>query len=60
MDKQKVNGIWEVRTKNDDKMILRFRAYKQRDINLQLKKAEIGLKIPADNLVAVFIAEWLD
>ena len=41
-------------------MILRFRAYKQRDINLQLKKAEIGLKIPADNLVAVFIAEWLD
>jgi hypothetical protein len=60
MDKQKVNGVWEIRTKNDDKMILRFRAYKQRDINLQLKKAEIGLKIPADNLVAVFIAEWLD
>jgi len=60
MDKQKVNGVWEIRTKNDDKMILRFRAYKQRDINLQLKKAEIGLKIPADNLIAVFIAEWLD
>jgi hypothetical protein len=60
MDKQKVNGVWEIRTKNDDKMILRFRAYKQRDINLQLKKAEIGLKIPADNLVAVFVAEWLD
>ena len=60
MDKQKVNGVWEIRTKNDDKMILRFRAYKQRDINLQLKKAEIGLKIPADNLIAVFVAEWLD
>jgi len=60
MDKQKVNGVWEIRTKNDDKMILRFRAYKQRDINLQLKKAEIGVKIPADTLVAVFIAEWLD
>lgn len=60
MEKKKVNGVWEIRTKNDDKMILRFRAFKQRDINLQLKKAEIGLKIPADNLIAVFIAEWVD
>jgi len=57
-NKTKVNGIWEIRTNGE--LIIRFRAYKKRDIELQLKKAEIGLKIPRENLEALFIAEWLD
>ena len=60
MEKPKLNvkGIWEIR--NNGELIIRFRAYKQRDITLQLRKAEIGLKIPVENLEAVRIADWLD
>ena len=53
-------GIFEIRRKDSQELILRFRAFKQADINLQLRKAQIGLGIPAENLEAVYIADWLD
>lgn len=53
-------GIFEIRRKDSQELILRFRAFKQADINLQMRKAQIGLGIPAENLEAVYIADWLD
>jgi hypothetical protein len=53
-------GIFEIRLRDSQEMILRFRAFKPADVKLQLRKAEIGLKIPAENLEAVYITDWME
>lgn len=60
MNETPKKGIFEIRYKDSQQMILRFRAFKPADVKLQLRKAEIGLGIPAENLEAVYITDWME
>ena len=53
-------GIWEIQDAQSGARILRFRSFGKKDVNLQMRKATIGLKRPIEDFKAVYIADWVD
>ena len=59
-ERRPFTGIWEIQDARSGERILRFRSFGRKDINLQLRKATIGLKRPIEDFEAVYIADWVD
>lgn len=51
-------GIWEIVDVRTGERISKFRARKRADVDRYLKMAEVGLKRPASDFEARFLADW--
>lgn len=58
MSKRAGAGIYEILDARTGARISKFRARRQADVDRQMEMARIGLKLNADEIKLVFIADW--